>query len=351
MGIRRAITTGLACLAFSTLAAAADEVEDFYRGRQIDIVVGTAPGGGYDIYARMLAQHMPRFLPGCPLINVRYMPGAAGLRATNYLYASAPKDGTVIGTFARDMAVLGVLGGNPNVQFDVRKFIWLGSMSSFASDGYMLWARRDAHIKSLEDARKPGVAPLLLGASGAASSSSMVPNLLHDTLGLSLKVINGYQDSAAVGLAVDRGEVEGQFASFTVIHHEKAHWLTANSPVRALLQFVRTSRHPLLPDVPTARELAPNDRAKLLIEFAEAPYLLSRPFAAPPGVPPARAAALRKAFMDVQTDPAYLADAERLKADVSPMSGDDILALIERLATASPDALDYMRKALGPGGE
>ena len=351
MGLGAAVVAGLAFVTIGAVATRADDVADFYRGKQIDIVVGSAPGGGYDIYTRLLAQHMPKFVPGNPVINVRYMPGAASLRATNYLYASAPKDGTVIGTFGRDMAVIGLLGGNPNVQFDARKFTWLGSMSSFSSDGYMLWARKNSHIQTIEDARKPGVEPLLLGAAGVASSSSMVPNLLHDTIGLNLKVINGYSDSAAVGLAVDRGEVDGQFASFTVIHSEKAHWLGPASPVRALLQFVRTTRHPLLPDVPTARELARDDKARLLIEFAEAPYALSRPFAAPPGIPDDRAAALRRAFAAVQSDPAYLADAERLKADVSPIDGDAILKLIDRLAGAPPDVLDYMRKLMGSGGD
>ena len=341
----------VAGLALCAPAARADSVADFYRGKQIDIIVGSSPGGGYDIYARLLAQHMPRFIPGNPSIIVQNMPGAGGLRSANYLYQSAPKDGTTIGIFQRDMTMLGVLGGNPNVQYDVRKFGWLGSASSFSTDAYILWERKNGPVKTIADVLGPNGPPLLMGATGAGSSAGSVPTLLHDALGLNIKVIPGYVDSAAVGLAVDRGEVDAQFASFSVIHLEKPHWLGPDSPVIPLLQYGRVTRHPDLPNVPTARELAPNEHSRLLIELAEAPWAISRPFVTPPGVPDERVAALRQAFMAAQADSAYLADAARAKVDVSPMDGVSVLQLIDKMADAPPDLLDYMRQHQSSGGD
>ncbi len=340
---RRSFICGIAfAMALGAGSARADPVEDFYKGKQIEIIVGTGPGGGYDIYARLLAQHISRFVPGAPTAIVRNMPGAGGLRAANHIYQNAPRDGLSIGTFARDIITFGVLGGNANVQYDVRKFNWLGSASSFSTDAYILWARKSSGIATAEEARRSSK-PLLMGAT-AASSSATVPLVLRDALGLNLKVITGYQDSGSVGLAVDRGEVDGQFASFSVIHLEKSHWLAADGPVRPLVQYVRTTRHPLLPDVPTARELAPNDHARLTIEVAEAAWAMSRPFVAPPGVPAERVEALRKAFIAVQNDPAYIRDAERARVDVSPMDGATMLGLINKFGDAPPDILDYMRK-------
>lgn len=324
--------------------ALADEVEDFYKGKQIEIVVGYAPGGGYDVYARLLAQHMPKYLPGSPTFVVKNMPGAGSLRAANYLYNQAPKDGTSFGTIAREMIVTGVLGGNPNAQFDARKFNWLGSASSFSTDSYILWVRKDAPVHRAEELRDKSKRQIVMGAAGPAASAATVPALLNSALGFNLKIISGYPDSNAVGLAVDRGEADGQMASFTVINIEKGHWLQNDSPVKPLLQFVRTTRMAVLPDVPTARELATNERSRQLIELAEAPWALGRPFLAPPGIPPARVAAMQKAFMAAQVDPAYVAEASRLKIDISPASGEDILKLMDKLASAPPDLLAELRK-------
>jgi tripartite-type tricarboxylate transporter receptor subunit TctC len=344
---RRAFIAGvMATAAVAGFEARADAVSDFYKGRQIEIIVGSSPGGGYDIYARLLAQHIARFMPGNPTAIVRNMPGAGGLRAANYLYQNAPKDGLAIAALAREIPTMGVLGGNPNVQYDVRKFNWLGSASSFSGDAYILWARKQSAAKTIDDLRRPGGSPLLIGATSSTSAAGTIPVLLHDALGLNLKVIPGYTDSGAVALAVDRGEVDGQFASFSVIHLEKPHWLDADSPVRPLVQYARATRHPLLADTPTARELAKDEHSRQLVEANEAPWAMSRPFAAPPGIPEDRAAALRQAFIAVQNDPGYLADAARAKVDTSPLDGASIVQLIDKLADAPPDIREYMRKQM-----
>ena len=328
-------------------AARADAVGDFYRGKSIQLVLGYGPGGGYDVYARVVARYLGKYLPGNPAVVVVNMPGAGSLRATNFLYTSAPKDGLTIGAFARDMPLMGILGGNPNVQFDPRKFTWLGSASSSANDAYLLFARRDAQVTSISDATSPGGPPLVLAGTAEGASGNDVALLLRDTIGLNVKIIAGYPDSGAMFLAVDRKEVDGRFVGLSAVSSSKPDWLKPDGPVRALLQFGRSERNKLFPDTPTARELAKDERARALIGLAELPYQLSRPVAAPPDVPPERAKALQGAFMAVQSDQDYLKEAERLGLDVSPIDGVQALALIERLAASPQDLLAYMKKLHG----
>jgi tripartite-type tricarboxylate transporter receptor subunit TctC len=332
----------LPLLAAARGAAAAD----FYAGRQIDLIVGSGPGGGYDTYARLLAQHLARYLPGRPTIVVQNMPGAGGLRAANYLYNVAPKDGTAIGTFGHDLVLVGILGHNPSVQFDSRKFTWLGSSSSFANDAYLLIARPDAPVKSAEQARAPNGPPLLVGASAQGGGTSDIANLLRDTLGFNLKLIPGYPDSNAMFLAIDRSEIDARFTAISVLQLTRPQWLGPQSGMHVIVQFARAVRHPLFPDVPTARQLARSDQDRALIALAELPYLLDRPFVAPPNLPRERAQALQQAFASVQSDPQYREDAARLKLELSPIGGDEVVQAIEAIGAASRDTLDYMRKLL-----
>jgi tripartite-type tricarboxylate transporter receptor subunit TctC len=281
------------------------------------------------------------------------MPGAGSLRAANYLNAIAPRDGTVIATFSRNMPLLGVIGANQNILFDPRKFVWLGSSSSFANDAYIMIVRKDAPVQSIDDARRPGGPALVLGGTAEGASGNDVPVILRDTVGLHIKQVVGYPDSNAIFFAIERGEVHGRTVDLSSVKAVKPEWLKRKSNYRVLVQFARTSRHPEFPDVPTARELAKDAKARALIEFAEMPYALSRPFAAPPGVPPERAAALRIAFLAVHKDPLYLADAAKLRIDVSPVGGDDVLRAIERIAAAPPELHDYIKRLLSenkPGG-
>ncbi len=155
--------------------AHADTAADFYKGKQVNLIVGYGPGGGYDIYARVLARHFGRFIPGNPNIVVQNMPGAGSLRAANHLYNIAPKDGTAIATFARNMPLLGILGSNPNVQFNARRFTWLGSSSSFANDAYILIVRTDAPVKSIDEARRPDLPALVLGGTAEGATGNDVP--------------------------------------------------------------------------------------------------------------------------------------------------------------------------------
>jgi tripartite-type tricarboxylate transporter receptor subunit TctC len=334
-------------------AVAQDAAEDFYRGRQINLIVGYGPGGGYDTVARLLARYLGRYVAGGPTVVTQNMPGAGSMRAVNYLYSIAPRDGATFGLFGSDMPLIGLIGNNPNVQFDPRKFTWLGSSSSFAGDAYILLVRPGASVRSIAEARRPGGPPLVLAGTGEGARDGDVPKILRDALALNIKQVLGYPDTPSIFLAVERGEVDGRMFDFSAVKSSKPQWLKPASGFHILVQFARRTRHPELADVPTARELAPGDAARALVELSEAPLLgMARPFAAPPGVPEDRAQALRSAFLAVHRDPGFLAEAEKLGVDISPVGAHDVLMGIEQMAHGSPDALNYMTKlfATNKGG-
>jgi tripartite-type tricarboxylate transporter receptor subunit TctC len=285
-GLRKWLCIVLTLLAVLAPQLRAETLDEFYRAKRINLIVGYGPGGGYDVFARLLARHLGRYVPGNPQILVQNMPGAGSLIAANYLYSVAPKDGTAIGLFARDMPLLGLLGNSANVQFDPRKFQWLGSSSSFADDAYVMIVRADAPVQSIEDLRWPGGVPLLLGGTADGTTGSDVPRILADALGLNIKLVLGYRDTAAIFLAMERGEVSGRMTDLSAIQSLRPDWLRRGGGYRLLLQFARVTRHPDYPEVPTARELASSQDARELIEFTETPLLtMARPFAAPPEVP------------------------------------------------------------------
>jgi tripartite-type tricarboxylate transporter receptor subunit TctC len=346
---RNLLRAGAALLAFasSPMAFAQSEAEKFYADKALTMVVGYGPGGGYDVYARLVARHLSRYIPGGKAITVQNMPGAGSLRAAAFLYTTAPKDGTFVGTFSREMPLAAMLGGNPNINFDPRKFTWLGSPSSFATDAYILWVRKDSAIKSIEQARGPGVGELILGGTAEGASGNDTAVLLRDVLKLRMKLITGYPDSNALFLATDRKEIEGRFVGLSAVASSKPDWLKPDSVVQPLLQFGRERRHPDFANVPTARELAGDERARMLIEFAELPYLLSRPFVAPPGVPADRAKLLQKAFMDATKDKMFLEESERVKVEVSPVGADEAVAMLEKVAAAPEDVKAAVRALSG----
>jgi tripartite-type tricarboxylate transporter receptor subunit TctC len=186
----------------------------------------------------------------------------------------------------------------------------------------------------------------VLGGTAVGAAGSDVPIVLRDTIGINVKLVEGYQDSGAIFLAVDRGEINGRTVDLSSMKSFRPAWMAPNGGMRALVQFARATRHPELPDVPTARELARNDEARALIAFAELSYLISRPFAAPPDVPAERAKALQDAFMAVHRDVAYLDEAARLRMEVSPIDSRAVLDTIDRIAAAPPSVLDYLRRIM-----
>jgi tripartite-type tricarboxylate transporter receptor subunit TctC len=315
----------------------------------VQLVVGYGPGGGYDVYARLIARFFGKHMPGNPNIVVQNMPGAGSLVAANYIYNVAPKDGTVFGLFARNMPLLSVLGGNPAVKFDARKFTWLGSASSYEEDSYIMWVRKDAKVKSLAEIQKPGGPPLVLGGTAEGATGNDVPVILREALGLNIKQIIGYPDSNAIFLAIERKEVDGRTTDLSSVRTNQPGYLKPDSHITAFLQFGRATRHPDFTNVPTARELAKDDKARALIELTELPYVLSRPFVAPPGIPADRAAALQKAFMDTCNDPELLAEATRLGIGISAIDGKAALALIEKIEATPQAERERVRTLLDEG--
>jgi tripartite-type tricarboxylate transporter receptor subunit TctC len=329
--------------------AHAQDLASFYKGKTVTLLVGYGPGGGYDTYARILARFIGKYIPGRPNVVVQNMPGAGSLRAANFLYNVAPKDGTVIGTFARNIPLMGFTESGQNVQFDPRKFTWLGSSSSFADNAYVRLARRDATAKTLDDMRKPGGAPLLVGstADGASSDSNTMAVVLRDLLGFNIKLVTGYVDSGQLFMAMERSEIEARTTDLSAVQANKPGWIKPGGPMQVLVVFGRTSRHPSFPNAPLATELAKTPADKHLIEALEVPYSLSRPYAAPPGVPADRAKALQEAFLAAHKDPEYVAAAEKLQIDISPIGNDEIMKLIDGIAQTPKDQMELLSKLIG----
>ena len=323
------ILFALASIALAPPAVA----QDFYKGKTVTLIVGNAPGGGYDHYARLLARHMPRYIAGEPAIVVKNMPGAGGMVMSNFLYSQAPRDGLTFGMMSRPNPIEPVLG-NPAAKFKSEEFTWIGTSSTYEDDAYCLVVRADAPFKTIEDVQKPG-RPLLLGGLAAGGSDTDITLIAREVFKLNAQLVRGYGGSAELNIAIQRGEVEGRAIGVSSLQTGMPDWLNGGK-LRFLMQFGHEQRWKGLPDVPTARELAKTADDKALLELAELPFLMARPFAAPPGVPPARATILRKAFMDAHRDRDYLREAATLKVDVSPLGGEEIAKIVARIAKTPP---------------
>jgi tripartite-type tricarboxylate transporter receptor subunit TctC len=338
------ILSGIVSLGAMTMPpASAQSVEQFYKGRTITMLVGTSPGGINDISARLVARHFGRFVPGNPSIVVQNNPGAGGLVTANRLYHNVEKDGTVLAKLERAVPQLAIQG-DPNAQFDAIKLLWLGSLSSYADDAYMLTINASNPVKSIAELRSPGK-PLTLGADVSASSNLIFAVIAKEVLGLNINIVRGYTGAAALFLAMARGEIDGQFVGLSSIKSGQRD-LWNRRAFRMLLAFGRTARHPDFPDVPIGRELTSDANALALIDFAELPFFIALPFAGPPGVPPDRARALQAAFMAMCRDKAFLEDAEKLGIDMSPIDGEGVLKMLAKVA-ATPKDIIARYNALG----
>jgi tripartite-type tricarboxylate transporter receptor subunit TctC len=276
---------------------------------------------------------MPRYIAGTPAMVVRNMPGAGGMAMSNQMYSQSPRDGTVIGMMSRSNPIEPVLG-NSVAKFKSEEFTWLGTSSSYDEDAYSLVIRADAPFKTIEDVQKPGK-PLTMGSLAAGGTDTDIVLIAREVFKLNLNLIRGYKGSPDLNLAITRGEVEGRSIGMSSLQTTMGDWLREGK-LRFLVQFGHEKRWRGLPDVPTARELAkaPDDRA--LLELAELPFEMARPFIAPPGVPKMQADILKKAFMDAHRDAGYLREAEQMKIDVSPLSGDEMQKVVARIAQTAP---------------
>jgi tripartite-type tricarboxylate transporter receptor subunit TctC len=317
----------------------ADPVEDFYRNRTVDLIVGFSPGGGYDIYARLVAKHMGRHIPGSPSVVVRNMEGAGSVRLANWLYAVAPKDGSVFGSFARGVP-LDPLFGNPGPQFkDGTEFSYIGSANDEVS---VCAASRKAGVKDFSELLER---ELVVGGFGAGTESEQHVKILNAALGTKLKLVKGYPGGNEVNLAIERGEVQGRCGwSWTSIRSSLMDQVKDGSLV--ILVQNSLAKHADLPKVPLIMDLAKADEQKQMLRLVLAPQKMGRPFMGPPGIPPERLAALRAAFKRTMEDAAFLQEAERAKLEISPISGEEMLQIISDAYKVPADVVRRTAEAI-----
>jgi tripartite-type tricarboxylate transporter receptor subunit TctC len=328
------ILSGVLLAAALTLPAHADGVEDFYKDRTVTLIAGYSSGGGFDLYARVVANHLGRHIPGQPRVIVQNMPGAGSMRAANHLYNVAPKDGSVI-SLTRAPVIEPLVGAN-GAAFDAAKFTWLGSG---ASDLTVCGLVGNPKVKSMADARQT---EFTLGGLGPGSDEDMYAKILRKLLGLKIHLVSGYPGGAELTLAVERGELDGRCGwAYSSIKISKPDWI-AEKKIK-LLNVLALERSPELPDVPAIMEFATSERQKQIFKFVLNAQTLGRPFAAPPGIPADRAAALRKAFDATMTDPALLAEMKAKKLAVEPIGWQSIEALLKDLYATPKHVVEETR--------
>jgi tripartite-type tricarboxylate transporter receptor subunit TctC len=296
---------------------------DFYKGKTIDLYIGYSPAGGYDVYARALARHIGRFIPGNPTIVSKNMPGAGSLVLANWLYNVAPKDGTAFGMIGRGTGFDPLLGST-KAQFDADKFNWLGSMNDEVS---VCVAWHTTGITRLEQVKQKEVT---VGGSGPAADTDQFPKVLNATLGTKFKLVTGYPGGNEIDLAMERGEVMGRCGwSWSSVVATHQHWID-DKKINVLAQL-SLSKHADLAKVPLIMDFAKTDEEKQIFKLVFARQPMGRPFLAPPGIPAERVATLRKAFMDTLNDRDFRAETERMKLEINPVSGEAVQAIVQEV--------------------
>lgn len=325
-------------------AASAQGVAEFYRGRTITLIIPTAPGGINNLAGRLVARHLGRFIPGRPSIVAENREQGGGLALANSFAQGAPKDGTVIANIQRAVPQLAIQGER-SARFDPLALTWLGSLSSFSTDAYILIVNAHHPAHNLRELAAPAV-PALIGGDDIGSTNLTFALVARDVLKLNIQVKDGFAGAPGMFLAMANGDLDGQVIGLNSIMANQAALWNAKE-VRVLLQFGRTMRHPLLPDVPLATELTRDKDALDIIAFTEAPLHMALPFLAPAGIPADRASALKTAFMAMVKDREFLADAERSKLDITPIDGDQVRAIIASMAATPRTVIERYNRITG----
>ena len=311
------------CLVAALLPAPVLAQKIDFTGQKITLAIATPPGGGYDLYGRLAGRFLGQYLPGNPTIVPQNMPGAGSLIAANWLANVAPRDGTAIGIIPSATAFENLLG-NPSARFDARKFNWLISLNDYTAVA-AVW--HTAPFLAADDIR---ARELLVGASGAASDVAVWPLLLNALIGAKTKVVRGYPGTAAITLAMERGEVQGVIGDdWASIKANKADWLR-DGKIRVLLQLT-AARHPDLPEVPLAAAFATSEANRRVLELFVERQHYGRPFVGPPGTPAPIVAAYREAFARLVTDPEFIRETDAARLIIKPATGEEMAALVERI--------------------
>lgn len=314
--------------------------EAYFKDKTIRVIVGSAPGGGYDAYARLVSEHLRRHIPGNPQVVVQNMPGAGSLVAMNHIANVAPKDGTVLGAVNAGMTTMPLLKPD-QTKFDPRKMQWIGST---LREFHIAVVRANSPVKTIEDAQK-----IEIPVAGTGGTTSLYPVIANAVLHTKFKVVQGYQGTAQGALAMERGEVDGMIGiTWASIKGTRAADLR-DGKFRLVAQFA-LRRHPELPDLPLALDAAktPEDQAALRLVFSA--QEVGRPWVVPEGVPEQIVAILRKAFDDTMADPEFRADAARRKLDLDPTSGADIQAVVNDIYKTPPAVVERIKPFMGDAG-
>jgi len=323
---------GFAAFALATLpisAGHAQTPEEFYAGKTIDLYIGYSVGGGYDLYARMLAAHIGKHIPGNPTVVPRNMEGAGSLRLANWLYNVAPRDGTAFGIFARGVP-FGPLLGSEGAEFDPTLFNYIGSMNEEVSI-CATW-----HTTGVDTFEKLQTTEVIVGGTGPDSDTDQFPKVVNGVLGTQMKVVSGFPGGNDIVLAMERGEVGGRCGwSWSSVKATHPDWV-ADKKINILFQM-SINKHADLPDIPLIMDLAESEEQKQILRLIFARQTLGRPFAAPPEVPEDRVQALRDAFMATLEDPEFLAAAQAADLEITPVSGEDVQTLVADVYETPPE--------------
>jgi tripartite-type tricarboxylate transporter receptor subunit TctC len=333
---RRVMTRGLAgSAALAAIGLTPAIADDFYAGKTIKLYIGSGPGGGYDLFGRLVARHLGEHLPGHPTVTPQNMPGAGSILATNYIYNAAPKDGLSLAIASPALALIDALQA-PGVRFKVEKLNWIGRISPNIN---MTITRASSTVKTIDDARKREV---LLSAIAATSPLTLFSQVMNATTGTRFKLVRGYADSAATLLAMERGEVEGTTVSLATLKTTRPEWIRTGA-VNILVQY-SLERARELKDVPAATEAAVSADDKRLLSLFVSSADVGYAIFTTPGAPDDRVEALRAAFTDMTRDPAFKDDSKKLGIDLAPMTGRDLQAMIKNM-TVFPEAVRERAKA------
>lgn len=337
--MKQALTmAGLAVAAILTAQpAAAQSVADFYHGRNVELIVGSGPGGGYDLYARLLARRMGEHIPGKPTLIVKNMTGGGGIRAGNLLYNVSPRDGSTLGTFSNAMITAPLIGSEAT-KFDPATFTWIGSAAS--EDGVCI-AWKTAEAKSWADLRDK---KLIVGTAAPGTTTYTYPVMLRNMFDAKFELITGYPDASQAALAIERGEVQGICQTYSSLRAQRSQWFS-DKEISVIIS-IALDRIPDLPDVPTVMELAKSDEQKQMLRVILAPNFAGRPLFAPPEIPTDRRDALRQAFDAVVKDPALIEDAKKQRLELAPASGKDVEALVKSVYATPPAMVEKVKQVV-----
>jgi tripartite-type tricarboxylate transporter receptor subunit TctC len=326
-------------------AAGADEVADFYKGKTVTINVGYGAGGGYDVTARIWARHLGKHIPGKPTLIVQNMPGAGSMRAANHLYNAAPKDGSVVAVFSSG-AAMEPLYGNKKAKFDTAKFAWIASLHvDIQACG--VWKGAGQGIRTLPDIIK-AKQTVVFGATAPNSPTSQYPLFVKNVLGANIKVVQGYKGTKGINLAMQKGEVHGTCGMFESSVRGAFMQDLASGNLNLFMQVGKDRKVKLFEPATRVYDMLKTDEERRIAEVVFRPSEITRPFAAPPGIPAARLAALRTAVMDTVKDPAMIADGKRVKIDWAPIGGEEVGELFAKLFSTPPALVEKAKTIMFP---